>query len=197
MNSHDYYAHPRALIDDGANIGKGTRVWANAHVMSKAIIGENCNIGDYAFIESGAKLGNNVTVKNGVQVWEGLNVEDGVFLGPNSVFTNDMFPRSFLKRPKEDWLLPTHLKEGCTIGANATIICGITVGRFAFICAGAVVTKDVPDYAMVMGNPAKFYSWICKCGEKLEFKSDKTSCKKCDTAYKIRGETQVTPLIPK
>ncbi len=181
--SQEYFTHPKALVDEGAKIGKGTRIWAMAHVMGGAEIGENCNICDYVFVESGVKLGSHVTVKNGVQIWEGVEVANGVFLGPNCVFTNDMFPRALLKRPKEEWLLSTSLLEGCSIGANATIICGHTVGRYAFVTAGAVVTRDVPDYAMVKGNPARFYSWICRCGKKLEFNGNLCECPKCGLKY--------------
>lgn len=191
-----YYAHPKALIDDGAKIGRHTRVWAHAHVMSGADIGEHCNIGDFAFIESGAKLGNHVTVKNGVQVWEGLQVEDGVFLGPQCVFTNDMFPRSFLKPPKETWLLKTYLKEGCTIGAGAIIVCGHTIGKYAFVAAGSVVTKDVPDFAMVMGNPARFHCWVCRCANKLNFVHNQAECSKCGLGFeRLPDQTQIKPLI--
>ena len=194
MSDKKYFSHEKALVDNGAKIGEGSRVWAFAHVLSGAEIGAHCNIGDYSMVESGAKLGNHVTVKNGVQVWEGVVAEDGVFMGPHCVFTNDMFPRSFRKRPKEEWLVQTHLKEGASIGANATIVCGHSVGRFAFVVAGSVVTKDVPDYAMVMGVPAKFYAWICACGEKLNFKSKKTKCKACSAKYEKVKARQIKAI---
>jgi UDP-2-acetamido-3-amino-2,3-dideoxy-glucuronate N-acetyltransferase len=175
--------HPNALIDPGAEIGKGTRVWAFAHVLKGAVIGENCNIGDFAFVESGAKLGNQVTVKNGVHVWDGVTAEDGVFLGPNCVFTNDRVPRSFIRRSREQYLVSTLLRQGCSIGANATIICGVTIGKYAFVAAGSVVSKDVPDYALVMGVPARFQRWICECGNKIEFQKQNGSCPSCTKRY--------------
>lgn len=178
-----YKAHEKALVDEGAKIGEGTRVWAFAHVLSGAEIGKNCNIGDFSMVESGARLGDDCTVKNGVQVWEGVIAEDGVFFGPNCVFTNDMVPRSFRKRPKEEWLEKTYLKKGCSIGANATIVCGNTIGRYAFVAAGSVVAKDVADFALVKGVPAKFHAWICKCGAKLAFKGTKAACKACGAKY--------------
>lgn len=189
MSSRDYFVHPKAIIDEGAKIGAHTRVWAFAHVMPGAVIGEHCNICDYVFVEGGAILGNRVTVKNGVNVWEGVEAQEGAFLGPSCVFTNDRFPhlRGKTKRAKEKWLLKTLIREGATIGANATVVCGITIGRHAFVAAGAVVTKDVPDYAIVMGNPARFYSWNCSCGTKLRFGGKKATCSKCGTSFIKRG----------
>jgi UDP-2-acetamido-3-amino-2,3-dideoxy-glucuronate N-acetyltransferase len=179
----NFYVHSKALVDRGAVIGKGTRVWAFAQVMAGAKVGSNCNICGMTFIESGAEVGNNVTIKNGVQVWEGVTIEDGVFLGPNCTLTNHLEPRAFIKAPKERWLKRTLLKEGCTIGANATIICGATVGRYAFIAAGAVVTRSVPDHALVMGNPARRSAWVCRCGEKLAFSGRRATCRKCGDKY--------------
>lgn len=164
----DFYQHPKALVDEGAKIGNGTRVWAFAHVMSGASIGDDCNIGNYAFVESGAVLGNQVTVKNGVQIWEGIIAEDGVFFGPNCVFTNDYWPRSFLKRDKKEWLLETRIGTGATIGANAVIRPGVTIGCYAFIGAGSVVTKDVPDHALVYGSPARQHGWVSKDCKKFD-----------------------------
>jgi len=127
------FVHPKAIIETGATLGQSSRVWAFAHVMSGVTIGKDCNIGNYVFIESGVSLGDQVNVKNGVQIWEGVTAEDRVFIGPNCVFTNDLIPRSFMKRPKREWLKKTRLKEGCTLGANATILCGVDIGRFAFL----------------------------------------------------------------
>jgi acetyltransferase-like isoleucine patch superfamily enzyme len=183
-----YFVHDRAIVEDGAEIGQGTRVWAFAHVLDGAVIGKECNLGDGAFVETGAKLGNHVTVKNGVYVWEGVTAEDWVFLGPNCTFTNDRFARS-LRRPKESWLEKTLLKEGATIGANAVVVCGVTVGRHALVGAGSVVTKDVPDYALVLGNPAKVVGWVCVCGHKLDLPSNlknaanQAVCKNCSKKY--------------
>jgi UDP-2-acetamido-3-amino-2,3-dideoxy-glucuronate N-acetyltransferase len=161
----DFYAHPHALVQS-QEIGSGTRIWAFAHVMEGARVGAGCNLGDHAFVESGAKLGDNVTVKNGVSIWDGVTVEDNVFIGPNVAFTNDRNPRAAIKKGREQ-LLPTILREGASLGANVTVVCGITVGRYAFAGAGAVLTHDVADYEMVVGNPARPVSYVCECGEKL------------------------------
>lgn len=183
-----YFVHPSALVDAGARIGRDSRIWAFAHVMAGAVMGEKCSVGEHVFVESGAKLGNNVTIKNCVQVWEGIIAEDGVFLGPNAVLTNDLYPRSFPKRPKNEWLKSTLLREGCTIGANATVICGNTVGRYAFVAAGAVVTNDVQDFCLVVGVPARFSSWICRCGERLTMKLKRAQCRKCGDRYEVTSD---------
>lgn len=160
-----FFAHPLALIDSD-EIGDRTRVWAFAHVLKGARVGSDCNIGEHAFIEGGATLGNNVTVKNGVSVWTRVTVEDNCFLGPHCVFTNDMNPRAYIKKGPET-LLPTLVKANSTIGANAVIVCGNTIGRFALVGAGSVVIRDVPEYATVVGNPARQVGWICECAAKL------------------------------
>lgn len=162
-----FFVHPNALVESD-DIGIKTRIWAFAHVLKNVKIGEDCNLCDYVFVESGVKIGNRVTIKNGISLWEGLEIEDDVFLGPNAAFTNDMFPRS--KRHTGGYL-NTLLKQGASVGANATILCGITLGRYCLIGAGSVVTKSVPDFALVTGNPAKFRYWIAKTGEKLIFDS--------------------------
>lgn len=161
----EYFVHPAALVES-QEIGDRTRIWAFAHVMKGARIGSDCNIGDHAFIEGDALLGNNVTVKNGVSVWACVTVEDNCFLGPHCVFTNDPNPRAYIKKGTEA-LLPTLVRANSTIGANATIVCGKTIGRFGFVGAGSVVTRDVKDYALVAGNPARQIGWICECAEKL------------------------------
>lgn len=189
----DYFAHPQALVEEGALIGAGSRVWAFAHVLPGAVVGADCNLCDHVLIEGGATLGNQVTVKSGVYVWEGVHAEDGVFLGPNSTFTNDLVPRSFVTRAKNAWLRPTFLRHGCTIGANATILCGHTVGRFALVGAGAVVTDDVPDHGVVVGVPARLKGWICRCGAGLTLKTDRVSCRQCRTRYR-KTETGLAPL---
>ena len=160
----DYCAHPNALIDEGTTIGKGTRVWAFARVVAGAVLGEDCNICDHTFIEGGVRIGNRVTLKCGVFLWNGLTLEDDVFIGPGAVFTNDVRPRSkkYLEKP-----FATRLKQGCSLGANSTTLPNVTVGRWAMVGAGSVVTHDVPDHALVVGNPARFRAWICRCGEKL------------------------------
>jgi acetyltransferase-like isoleucine patch superfamily enzyme len=167
MNSQDkeYFVHPKALVES-SKIGTETRIWAFAHVMKNAVIGSDCNVCDYVFIENDVKIGDRVTIKNGISIWDGLEIEDDVFIGPYAVFTNDMFPRS--KRHSGNYL-KTIIKKGASIGANATILCGITLGKYCLIGAGAVVTKNVPDFALVTGNPARLKYWISKTGEKLVF----------------------------
>jgi UDP-2-acetamido-3-amino-2,3-dideoxy-glucuronate N-acetyltransferase len=162
----EMFVHPQALVE-ASDIGRGTRVWAFAHVMAGAHIGSSCNICDHAFIESGATLGNNVTVKNGVALWEGVTIEDNVFLGPHCVFTNDPNPRAYLKKRGTE-LLETRVQANATVGANATILCGITIGEYAFIGAGAVVTRHVPDFALIVGNPGRQLGWMCICAQRLE-----------------------------
>lgn len=164
--------HPLSLVETD-EIGGGTRVWAWAHVMKGARIGADCNIGEHCFVEKGVVLGDRVTVKNGVAVWEGVVCEDDVFLGPNCVLTNDIRPRS---KVYHDRVERTLLKRGASIGANATILCGITVGRYAMIGAGSVVTRDVPDHALVFGNPAVHHGWVCSCSATLAFEGDRARC---------------------
>jgi len=177
------FVHPQA-INESPHVGNGTNIWAFAHVMPEARIGENCNIGDHAFIESGATVGNGVTVKNGVYIWEGITIEDYVFIGPGVVFTNDRHPRSPRapaageRYESKEWLLRTVVEEGASIGANATILPGLTIGRYSMIGAGATVTSDVPAHALVMGSPATVVRFVCKCGQPLQ--SDEiTDCEAC------------------
>lgn len=159
------YVHPSALCET-AHVGPGTRIWAFAHVMPGAIVGAGCNICGHAFIETGAILGSRVTVKNHVLIWSGVTIEDDVFLGPGAVFTNDLNPRvGFRKGPGD--LKPTRVRRGASVGANATIVCGITIGERALIGAGSVVVDDVPAFALVVGNPARRIGWICECGVRL------------------------------
>ncbi|HZO88814.1 MAG TPA: acyltransferase [Chthonomonadaceae bacterium] len=180
--------HPMALVES-EEIGEGTCIWAYAHVMPGARIGANCNIGDHAFVERGAVVGDNVTIKNGVCVWEGVHLGDGVFVGPNAVFTNDLYPRSprlgaaAARYQDKSWLQPTYVEEGVTIGANATILCGVRLGRYAFIGAGAVVTRDVAPHAMMLGAPARQRGWVCHCGYPLEQRQGIWGCGQCDRTY--------------
>jgi len=175
-----YFAHPTAIIDDGAIIGEGTRIWHWCHIMDNVVIGKNCNIGENVFIENGVKLGNGIKVKNNVAIYTGVECEDDVFLGPNCVFTNVANPRSFIERKTE--FKKTLIRRGATIGANATIICGNDIGEYAFIGAGSVVTKSVNPYTMVVGNPARLYAYVCKCGVKLD---GNLVCPDCGRMYRI------------
>ena len=184
----DYFAHPTAIIDEGADVGEGTRIWHWSHIMKDAKVGKNCNIGENAFIEGGVVLGDNVKVKNNVALYTGLECEDDVFIGPNAVFTNVANPRSFIERKHE--FKKTIIKKGATIGANATIVCGHDIGEYAFVGAGSVVTKTVPPYTMVIGNPAKKYAYVCKCGCKL---NADYMCETCGAKYALKNNT-IEPL---
>ena len=165
MTGRPVQVHPHGLCESD-RVGAGTRVWAFAHILPGAVVGEECNVCDHAFIEGGAVVGNRVTVKNAVLIWDGVNIGDDVFLGPNVVFTNDLTPRAAIKKGREAFL-STHVERGATVGANATIVCGVTIGRHAFVAAGAVVTKDVAAHELVAGNPARRIGWSCVCGERL------------------------------
>lgn len=170
----DYYAHPTAVIDDGCIIGKGTKIWHFSHIMQGCTIGEDCNIGQNVFIDSGVILGNHVKVQNNVSIYTGVICEDEVFLGPSMVFTNVLNPRSFV--PRKDQFRQTIVRKGATIGANATIICGYDIGAYSFIGAGAVISRPVQAYALVVGNPAKQIGWMSKNGHRLEFNAAGIAC---------------------
>lgn len=184
--SDSFFKHPLALVETD-QIGEKTNVWAYAHVMKGALVGAHCNIGDHAFVESGAVIGNEVTIKNGVAVWQYVTVEDRVFLGPNCSLTNDMRPRS-----KRDWSpVATTIREGATVGANATIVCGCDIGRYAFVGAGSVVTKPVPDHALVFGSPARVHGYVCECCQPLKGRGAALTCAKCGLSYvKTRAGVQ-------
>jgi len=167
LTIEQYYHHPTAIIDPNVQIGKNTKIWHFSHIMSNSVIGEACNIGQNVVISQDVKLGQNVKVQNNVSIYTGVICEDDVFLGPSMVFTNVINPRSAVSRKSE--YLETIVKKGATIGANATIVCGHNIGRYAFIGAGAVVTKEIPDYALVVGNPAKQIGWMSEHGERLIF----------------------------
>jgi UDP-2-acetamido-3-amino-2,3-dideoxy-glucuronate N-acetyltransferase len=177
----DYFVHPTAIVDEPVEIGEGTKIWHFTHIMSGARIGRDCNIGQNVFVGSGALLGNNIKVQNNVSIFDGVTLEDDVFCGPSMVFTNVFNPRSFISRKKE--FRKTSVRKGATIGANVTIVCGNTIGRYAFVGAGSVVTKDVPDYALVYGNPGEVKGWICQCAEVIHIRSGKAVCKACGKRY--------------
>jgi UDP-2-acetamido-3-amino-2,3-dideoxy-glucuronate N-acetyltransferase len=181
----NYFSHPTAVIDEGAQIGSGTKIWHFSHIMPDSTIGSNCNIGQNVVVSPKVFLGNNVKIQNNISVYTGVTCEDDVFLGPSMVFTNVINPRSGVNRKAE--YLPTVIKKGVSIGANATIVCGITIGKFAFIGAGAVIVKDVPDYALMVGNPARQIGWMSAYGERLEFDEEgKAICSKSGQIYDLK-----------
>jgi UDP-2-acetamido-3-amino-2,3-dideoxy-glucuronate N-acetyltransferase len=167
---NEFYAHPSSIIDEGCKIGKGTKIWHFSHVMQKCIIGENCNIGQNVVVSPDVVLGNNVRVQNNVSIYTGVICDDDVFLGPSMVFTNVINPRSAISR--KDEYKKTYVEKGATIGANSTIVCGHRIGMYAFIGAGAVVTRDVEPYSLVLGNPARHVGWMSEYGHRLNFNSE-------------------------
>ena len=183
-DSVNYFAHPTAVIDPDCSIGKGTRIWHFSHVMTGAVIGENCNLGQNVVVSPDVVLGRNVKVQNNVSIYTGVICEDDVFLGPSMVFTNVMNPRSAVVR--RDQYQKTLVKRGASIGANVTIICGITIGEFAFIGAGAVVNRDVKPYSLVVGNPARHIGWMSEFGHRLQFdESGKAECPESKQHYSL------------
>jgi UDP-2-acetamido-3-amino-2,3-dideoxy-glucuronate N-acetyltransferase len=187
MEEKKYFAHETAVIDEGCRIGKGCRIWHFSHIMAGAVLGENCNLGQNILVSSGVELGNNVKVQNNVSIYTGVICEDDVFLGPSMVFTNIVNPRSAVIR--KDEYVKTLVKKGATIGANATIICGNTLGEFCFIGAGTVVTRDVPPYALVVGNPGKHIGWMSEFGHRLHFDSNNQAvCPESGENYKLEKE---------
>lgn len=187
-----YFVHESSYVDDPCEIGAGTRIWHFSHVMQNCSIGEKCNIGQNVVISPDCQIGNNVKIQNNVSVYTGVILEDDVFCGPSMVFTNVVNPRSHVER--KDEYKTTLVKRGATIGANATVVCGVTLGRYAFIGAGAVITRDVPDYAKVFGNPARIRGWMCNCGVALDLSDDlesieSTTCKSCGLGYQKHGTT--------
>ena len=182
----EYFAHETAVIDEGCQIGKGTRIWHFSHIMPKCVLGENCNIGQNVVVSPGVVLGKNVKVQNNVSIYEGVICDDDVFLGPSMVFTNVINPRSAVNRKNE--YLKTYVGKGASIGANATIVCGHDIGEFAFIGAGAVVTKTVPAYALVVGNPARQMGWMSEYGHRLEFDTNGiATCMESGEKYKFEN----------
>jgi UDP-2-acetamido-3-amino-2,3-dideoxy-glucuronate N-acetyltransferase len=180
----DYFVHPSSYVDEGAVIGPGTKIWHFCHVMPGAKIGERCNIGQNCVIMPGTRLGNNCKLQNNVSIYQGVELEDDVFCGPSMVFTNVSKPRSHVNRRGE--YERTLVRRGASIGANATVVCGVTLGRYSFVGAGAVVTSDVKDHALVVGNPARQIGWMCACGERLGLKEGRGVCGRCGAAYRER-----------
>jgi UDP-2-acetamido-3-amino-2,3-dideoxy-glucuronate N-acetyltransferase len=181
----DYFVHESSYVDDGAVIGAGTKIWHFSHVMSGAVIGERCNLGQNVVVMPRTRIGNNVKIQNNVSIYEGVELEDDVFCGPSCVFTNVVNPRSHVSRKAE--YLPTRVRRGATIGANATIICGSALGAYSFVGAGAVVRGDVPDYALVVGTPARRIGWMCQCGVRLRLADGRATCAACGCQYREAG----------
>jgi UDP-2-acetamido-3-amino-2,3-dideoxy-glucuronate N-acetyltransferase len=181
----DFFVHESSYVDDGAQLGKGTKVWHFSHVMPGAVIGERCNLGQNVVVMPGTKIGNNVKIQNNVSIYEGVELEDDVFCGPSCVFTNVLNPRSHVSRKSE--YKKTLVRKGTSIGANATIVCGTTLGQYAFIGAGAVVTSDVPDFGLMVGVPARRVGWMCQCGIRLEIRHGAGTCDACGAGYREDG----------
>lgn len=193
--SRPYFAHGTAIVDEPCEIGQGTQIWHFSHVMRNARIGRNCTIGQNVFIASAVVVGDHVKIQNNVSLYTGVTLEDDVFCGPGMVFTNVLNPRSHVSRKHE--YRPTIVKQGASLGANCTILCGHTIGRYAFVGAGAVVTTDVPDHALVVGNPSRIVGWMCRCGVKLAFAPDgdgeevRAQCPGCGMRYVKQGVAMV------
>ena len=184
MTAKPYFVHESSHVDEPCRIGDGTRIWHFSHVMKDCVIGRDCILGQNVFVASGVRVGDRCKIQNNVSLYEGVTLEDDVFCGPSMVFTNVINPRSEVPRRGE--FKPTLVKKGASIGANATVICGVTIGTGAFVAAGAVVTHDVPDYALVVGNPARNAGWICRCGIKLEVDDDGSArCQACGEGYTL------------
>jgi UDP-2-acetamido-3-amino-2,3-dideoxy-glucuronate N-acetyltransferase len=194
VSSPNPYIHPAAIVES-ARIGAGTRIWAFTHVLEGASIGDDCNIGDHCYVESGAVVGDRVTIKNGVAVWDGVVLEDGVFVGPAVTFMNDKRPRS-PRLPEarhvyadDRWLERTLVRRGATLGGGAVVLPGVTIGEFAFVAAGALVTRDVPPHSLVAGHPARVRGWVCSCGADVELTDDEpTVCGRCGLHLRAAGD---------
>lgn len=180
----DYFVHESSYVDDDVTIGAGTRIWHFCHIQKGAVIGENCSLGQNVNVSNNVRVGNGCKLQNNVSLYEGVDLEDYVFCGPSCVFTNDLTPRSKYPKGRAGYK-KTLLREGCSIGANATIVCGHTIGKWALIGAGAVVTDDVPDHALMLGVPARQAGWVCECGERLPYE---LCCKNCGRKYKVETD---------
>lgn len=178
--------HETAVVDDGAEIGEGTSIWHWVHVREEASIGEGCTLGQNVYVGTGVEIGDDVSIQNNVSVYQGVTLEDEVFCGPSVVFTNVVHPRSHVSR--RDEFEETEVRRGATLGANATILCGIEIGRWAFVAAGAVATRDVEPYSLVVGTPARHAGWVCRCGERLPAPEPTAKCGRCDRSYALDGE---------
>jgi UDP-2-acetamido-3-amino-2,3-dideoxy-glucuronate N-acetyltransferase len=183
--ARQYFAHPSAFVDEPSEIGAGTKIWHFSHVMANSTIGRNCSLGQNVHVASGVRIGDNVKIQNNVSLYDGVELEADVFCGPAMVFTNVITPRSHVNRKSE--YQRTSVKRGATLGANSTIVCGTTIGRYAFIGAGAVVTRDVPEHALMLGVPARQVGWVCKCGVTLQIDSTKSMCASCGNTYSLEG----------
>jgi UDP-2-acetamido-3-amino-2,3-dideoxy-glucuronate N-acetyltransferase len=194
-----YFVHESSYVDEGAEVGRGTRIWHFCHVNGGAVIGEGCSLGQNVVVMAGARLGRNVKVQNNVSIYEGVVCEDDVFLGPSMVFTNVVNPRSHVPRKTE--YQTTLVRRGASIGANATILCGNTLGEYCFVGAGAVVTSEVPAYALVIGVPARLVGWMCRCGERLPLPASPLPrtvavCEVCQTSYEVRDGRLAPGAVP-
>jgi len=191
LDLKNVFVHESSIVDEPCEIGEGTKIWHFCHVMRDAKLGRNCSLGQNVFVARGVVIGSNVKIQNNVSVYEGVELEDNVFCGPSVVFTNVINPRSEIVRKHE--YRPTLVRRGATLGANCTVLCGHTVGAHAFVGAGAVVTRDVPDYALVLGNPARQAGWMCRCGTRLTGSGPKFTCPSCEAAYRVK-EGELEPL---
>ncbi len=189
-----FYKHETAIVDAGASIGTNTKIWHFSHIMPKAVIGPDCSLGQNCYVANGVTIGRGVKIQNNVSIYEGVVLEDYVFCGPSMVFTNVRTPRSaFPRNTAEDYAVTT-VKKGASIGANATIVCGVTIGAWAFIAAGAVVAKDVPEYALMAGVPSRRIAWVCECGHSLKFVSDVVKCQECPRTYQSIDQNQIKKI---